>query len=62
MRLSIVIPTLNEAVHIGGLLTNPAPLRAGGHEVILVDGGSTEPTPTLAASGVDRVLVREKHK
>ncbi|MBK5966561.1 glycosyl transferase [Thiocystis minor] len=56
MRLSIVIPTLNEADHIGALLTDLAPLRATGHEVILVDGGSTDATWSLAASGVDRVL------
>ncbi len=56
MRIAIVIPTLDEADHIGALLSDLAPLRAQGHEVILVDGGSTDATPTLAASGVDRVL------
>ncbi|MBK5966702.1 glycosyl transferase [Thiocystis minor] len=56
MRLSIVIPTLNEAEHIGALLTDLAPRCAAGHEVILVDGGSTDATRSLAAAGVDRVL------
>ena len=56
MRLSIVIPTLNEAEHIGALLSDLAPLRAAGHEVILVDGGSVDATRALAASGVDQVL------
>lgn len=56
MRLSVIIPTLNEADHIGALLTDLAPLRSTGHEVILVDGGSKDATRSLAASGVDRVL------
>ncbi|WP_295589930.1 TIGR04283 family arsenosugar biosynthesis glycosyltransferase [uncultured Lamprocystis sp.] len=56
MRLSIIIPTLNEADHIGALLADLAPARAAGHALILVDGGSGDATPTLAASGVDRVL------
>ncbi len=56
MRISIVIPILDEADHIGALLSDLTPLRALGHEVILVDGGSTDATPTLAASKVDRVL------
>ncbi|MBK1716113.1 TIGR04283 family arsenosugar biosynthesis glycosyltransferase [Thiocystis violacea] len=60
MRLSIVIPTLNEAEHIGPLLTDLAPLRSTGHEVILVDGGSTDATRSLAASGVDRMLESQR--
>jgi glycosyltransferase involved in cell wall biosynthesis len=60
MRLSIVIPTLNEAEHIDALLTDLAPLRAAGHEVILVDGGSVDATRALAASGVDRMLESQR--
>lgn len=60
MRLSIIIPTLNEAEHIGALLTDLTPLRAAGHEVILVDGGSVDATRALAASGVDRVLESQR--
>lgn len=56
MRLSIVIPALNEAQRIGDLLADLAPLRAAGGEVLLVDGGSSDQTPALAASAVDRVL------
>ena len=32
------------------------PLRAAGHELILVDGGSRDGTPALAAGWVDRLL------
>ncbi|NVZ10505.1 TIGR04283 family arsenosugar biosynthesis glycosyltransferase [Allochromatium humboldtianum] len=60
MRLSIIIPTLNEAEHIGALLTDLAPLRVAGHAVILVDGGSVDTTRARAASGVDRVLESQR--
>ena len=56
VRLSIVVPALNEAAGIASVLQSLAPLRARGHEVIVVDGGSSDPTPTLAAPWADRVL------
>ena len=40
MRLSIVIPALEEAAGITATLAALQPLRAQGHEVIVVDGGS----------------------
>ena len=54
--LSIIIPTLNEASGIRAALEALQPLRAAGHEVIVVDGGSSDGTPGLAAPLVDRVL------
>ena len=56
MRLSIIIPTLNEADTLDVLLQQLQPLRRRGHEVILVDGGSTDATPVMAGPWVDRVL------
>jgi rSAM/selenodomain-associated transferase 2 len=56
-RLSIVIPALNEAQGIGAALEALAPLRARGHEVIVVDGGSGDGTPDLARPLCDRVVV-----
>ncbi len=56
MRLSIIIPTLNEADHITALLGDLATLRAAGHELILVDGGSTDATRMLAEPLVDWLL------
>jgi rSAM/selenodomain-associated transferase 2 len=56
VRLSIVIPALNEAGGIGAALAALAPLRARGHEVIVVDGGSEDDTRALAAGLADRVL------
>ena len=55
-RLSVVVPALNEASGIRPALEALAPLRAGGHEVIVVDGGSSDGTPELARGLCDRVL------
>ena len=60
MRLSIIVPALNEADTIGGLLADLAPFRTAGAEVILVDGGSIDGTPERAAADVDRVLPAQK--
>ncbi|OFZ86679.1 MAG: glycosyl transferase [Betaproteobacteria bacterium RBG_16_66_20] len=56
MKLSIVIPTLNEAAGIARTLEALAPLRANGHEVIVADGGSEDGTRELAAALADRVI------
>jgi rSAM/selenodomain-associated transferase 2 len=55
VRLSIVIPVLNEADGIVEALTALTPLRAQGHEVIVVDAGE-DGTAELARSRADRVL------
>ncbi len=55
-RLSVVVPALNEAAGIRAALEALAPLRSRGHEVIVVDGGSSDRTPELAAGLCDRVL------
>ncbi|MCF7985622.1 MAG: TIGR04283 family arsenosugar biosynthesis glycosyltransferase [Thiohalocapsa sp.] len=56
MRLSIIIPALNEARSVAALLDDLAPLRRAGAEVILVDGGSSDATPALAADRIDLLL------
>jgi rSAM/selenodomain-associated transferase 2 len=56
VKLSIVIPALDEAERIGAALQALAPLRRRGHEVILADGGSTDGTAELAAPLCDRVV------
>jgi rSAM/selenodomain-associated transferase 2 len=55
-RLSVVVPALNEATGIVATLHPLARWRAAGHEVIVVDGGSADVTPALAAPLADRVL------
>ena len=44
MRLSIVMPVLDEAAEINAALAALAPLRAEGHQLIVVDGGSRDGT------------------
>ena len=56
MKLSIVIPALNEAERIRSSLQALAPLRRRGHEVIVADGGSADGTAELAAPLCDRVV------
>jgi rSAM/selenodomain-associated transferase 2 len=56
MKLSLVIPALNEAADIAATLAPLQSLRDLGHEAILVDGGSDDGTPALAAPLADRVL------
>jgi rSAM/selenodomain-associated transferase 2 len=56
MRLSIVMPVLNEAVEIEAALRALAPYRARGVEVVVVDGDSGDGTAGLARPLADRVL------
>ena len=53
---SIIIPTLNEAAEIEQTLASLQPLRQQGHQLIVVDGGSTDQTVALCQDQVD-VLV-----
>jgi rSAM/selenodomain-associated transferase 2 len=59
VRLSVVIPALNEGAVIAGLLKDLQPLRELGCELIVVDGGSGDNTRELARPLADRVLVSE---
>ncbi len=53
--ISVIIPTLNEAGTIGPLAAALA-AEATPHEVIVVDGGSTDGTAALAAASGARVV------
>ncbi|MGZ8329532.1 MAG: TIGR04283 family arsenosugar biosynthesis glycosyltransferase [Rhodoplanes sp.] len=56
MRLSIIIPVLDEEAEIAHVLAALAPLRSRGVETIVVDGGSRDRTVALAAPLADRVI------
>jgi rSAM/selenodomain-associated transferase 2/rSAM/selenodomain-associated transferase 1 len=56
VRISIIVPALNEAAQITATLVTLQPLRRAGHEVIVVDGGSRDATLTLAQPFADKVL------
>jgi rSAM/selenodomain-associated transferase 2 len=59
VKLSIIIPTLNEAANIGAVLQPLQPMRARGVDVIVVDAGSVDMTREIAAPLADRVLTSE---
>lgn len=60
MSLSVIVPVWQESATIVPTLKALAPLRAAGHQVIVVDGGSDEDTASLAEAWCDRVVVSER--
>jgi rSAM/selenodomain-associated transferase 2 len=56
MKLSVIVPVLNEAAHLEVSLRALQELRARGAEVIVADGGSTDGTVRLALPLADQVL------
>ena len=59
-RISIIIPVLNEAALVVQTLSTLQPLRAVGHELILVDGGSDDATVALSEPWVDQIIRMSK--
>lgn len=55
-QVSIVMPALNEAAGIVPVLERLQACRRDGHELILVDGGSSDGTPVIAAPLVDTLI------
>ena len=56
MKLSIIVPTLNEGAQIAATLAALQPLRTLGHEILIVDGGSSDDTGERAQPLCDRVV------
>ena len=56
MKLSIIIPVLNDAEVIRPLIKSLQALRHRGHELIVVDGGSRDDTPEIAGLFVDQLI------
>jgi rSAM/selenodomain-associated transferase 2 len=57
MKLSIILPVLDEADGIAEALAALAPLRARGVEIVVADGGSSDATVALARPLADIVVV-----
>ncbi|MCL7943917.1 TIGR04283 family arsenosugar biosynthesis glycosyltransferase [Marinobacter sp. ATCH36] len=60
LALSVIVPVWREAATVQPFLKSLQPLRASGHEVIVVDGGSDDGTADLAAPWCDQVLIGGK--
>ncbi|MCK0164952.1 TIGR04283 family arsenosugar biosynthesis glycosyltransferase [Marinobacter sp. S6332] len=58
--LSVIVPVWMESASIVATLEALQPLRAAGHELIVVDAGSTDGTAKLAQPLADRVVQSEK--
>lgn len=58
--LSIVVPMLNEAAALPGLLAHLGGWRERGCEVVLVDGGSRDDSVAMARAAGLRVVVAER--
>jgi len=56
MKLSIIMPVLNEALGIAQTLIALQPLREAGHEVIVVDGGSHDDTIIFSKPYADKII------
>lgn len=59
-RISIIVPTLDEAPLLAANLNALQPFRKKGAELIVVDGGSKDGTLMMAAGRVDRALCSER--
>ena len=55
MKLSLILPVLNESARIVQQLQRLQCLRERGHEILVIDGGSHNDTAELAAVHADRV-------
>jgi glycosyltransferase involved in cell wall biosynthesis len=64
MQMSIVIPALNEGVNLKRLLPRlhhvVSTLSSQGHEIIVVDGGSTDDTVAVVQEAGARVVTQEE--
>lgn len=58
--LSVIVPVWMEAAGVTDTLRVLQPIRARGHEVVVVDAGSSDRTVELARPLCDRVVVSEK--
>jgi len=56
LRLSIIIPALNEEASIVAMLQRLQAMRRRGHEVIVVDGGSSDETVVRATALADQII------
>ena len=57
IKISIIIPVLNEETNLPDVLNNLQSFRRKGHEVVVVDGGSSDNSLMLAQETADTVIM-----
>ena len=57
MKISIIIPVLNDELALSETLSHLQSFRLHGHEIIVVDGGSRDNTLVFAYDAADTVIV-----
>ncbi len=57
MKISIIIPVLNEEINLSQISSHLQLIRQQGHEIIIVDGGSVDNSLVIAYEITDKVVV-----
>jgi len=57
VKISIIIPVLNEEAALSRMSSQLRSIRQQGHEIIVVDGGSADNTLTIAHEVTDSVII-----
>lgn len=57
MKISVIVPVLNEEVNLSRISGHLQSICDQGHEVIIVDGGSVDNTLTIAYEITDKVII-----
>jgi len=57
VKISIIIPVLNEEINLSQISSHLQLIRQQGHDVIIVDGGSVDNTLVIAYEITDKVVV-----
>lgn len=60
MKVSVIIPVLNERENLDRLLGELQGIRAAGHEIIVVDGGSHDGSTSIAQGRSDKFIRHER--
>jgi len=60
VKISVVVPVLNEEINLSRIASRLRSVREQGHEVIIVDGGSSDNTLTIAYEISDTVIISKK--
>ena len=60
MKVSVIIPVLNEQIAVQEMLPAMQWVRESGHELIVVDGGSTDDSLSLAKKYSDAVVISSR--